>query len=66
MEPQHDNWHSTNIHSFWGEIAPHDHIVQVYESERNFLDTLEGFVGSGLLTGDSVVVIATAEHLAEA
>ncbi len=48
---------------FWGEIAPCDHILQIYEDDRQFINTLEGFVASGLILGESVIVIATAEHL---
>jgi hypothetical protein len=48
---------------FWGEIAPCEHMVQLYEDGAVFLDTLHGFVASGLETGDSVVVIATGGHL---
>ncbi len=47
---------------FWGEIAPCEHVVQIYGDDQVFLDALEGFVGSGLRVGDAVVVIATAEH----
>jgi hypothetical protein len=58
------DWKNSNIQVFWGEIAPCDHVVQIYEHDAIFLNTLEGFVGSGFLSGDSVIVIATKEHLA--
>jgi hypothetical protein len=48
---------------FWGEIAPTEHCCQIYGDEAVFMDALEGFIGSGLRAGDSVVVIATAGHL---
>jgi hypothetical protein len=48
---------------FWGEIAPCDHFLQIYESENVLLDTLAGFVGGGLQSGESAVVIATEAHL---
>ena len=48
---------------FWGEIAPSDHLVQIYEHDEVFLDCLEGFVAGGLRTGDGVVIIATPPHL---
>jgi len=47
---------------FWGEIAPCDHLVQIYEEEGAFLDTLEGFVAGGLRAGDAIVLIATPAH----
>lgn len=48
---------------FWGEIAPCDHILQIYEDDQAFINTLHGFVASGLSAGDSVIIIATTEHL---
>src|ERR1700693_2196420 len=48
---------------FWGEIALCEHLVQIYADDNTFLDALEGFVGSGLRAGESVIVIATAAHL---
>ena len=59
-----DHWKSTSLQVFWGELAPADHIVQIYENDKVFLDSLEGFIGSGLIAGDAVIIIATAEHLA--
>jgi hypothetical protein len=48
---------------FWGEIAPREHLVQFYEDEQVFLDTLEGYVGGGLKAGDSIILIAVATHI---
>ncbi len=39
-----------------------EHLVQFYDHEHTLLDSLEGFVAGGLLTGESVIVIATREH----
>lgn len=58
-----NEWENSNIQVFWGEIAPCDHLIQIYENDKVFLDTLEGFAGAGFLAGDSVVIIATATHL---
>lgn len=55
-----DTFHRQSI--FWGEIAPCDHVVQFYDSEKVFLDTLEGYVCGGLKSGGAVIVIATPEH----
>jgi hypothetical protein len=49
--------------TFWGEIAPSQHIVQLYEDDRVVLDSLEGFVAGGLDAGEGVIIIATATHL---
>lgn len=37
-------------------------MVQIYENDHVFIDSLEGFAGSGLIAGDSIIIIATAEH----
>ena len=58
-----EEWETSNLQVFWGEIATCDHLVQVYENEKIFLDTLEGFTGTGFLANDSVVIIATSTHL---
>lgn len=49
--------------AFWGEIAPCDHFVQIYETDAVFLDTLEGFIGGALVGEDAAIVIATKPHL---
>ena len=48
---------------FWGEIAPCEHLVQIYADQGVFLDSLEGFVAGGLLANEGVIVIATRAHL---
>lgn len=53
----------SNCSVFWGEMAPCEHLVQIYEEESAFVETLEGFVADGLLLGEFVVVIATSTHL---
>ena len=57
------DWKTTNADIFWGEIAPCDHVVQIYENDGVFLDALSGFIGGGINAGECVVVIATDEHL---
>jgi hypothetical protein len=56
-------WQRSNLQVFWGELAPCDHVVQIYENDKVFLDSLEGFIGSGILAGESVIIIATKDHL---
>ena len=58
-----EEWEKSNIQVFWGEIAPCDHLVQIYENDKIFLDTLEGFAGTGFLANESVIIIATSNHL---
>jgi hypothetical protein len=49
--------------SFWGELKPREHSVQIYRDETMFLDALEGYVSAGLRNGESVILISTAAHL---
>jgi MEDS: MEthanogen/methylotroph, DcmR Sensory domain len=46
-----------------GAMAPHEHILQFYESDDELLESLASFVISGLNRGESVVVVVTADHL---
>ena len=50
----------TNI--FWGEVAPCEHLVQVYKDEGLFMDTLVDFIDAGLRSDEAASVIATASH----
>ncbi len=50
---------------FWGEMAPCDHEVQIYGNDREFMDRLSAWVRAGIQAGESVVVIATPEHVEE-
>jgi hypothetical protein len=55
-------WNKKDTQSFWSETASSHHLVQIYEHDDILLDCLEGFVSSGLNTGESVIIIATKEH----
>jgi hypothetical protein len=57
------NWNQSTASVFWGEIAPCDHLLQIYESDDVVLASLEGFVVSGFESKESVVIIATDAHL---
>src|SRR5438270_4962299 len=50
-------------HVFWGEIAPSDHLLQIYENDSEYLGALGRFVADGFKKNEGVVVIATAWHL---
>lgn len=51
------------IDRFWGRVAPCEHLVEFYEDEGRFLDSLERFVVDGLHAGQAVVAIANVAHL---
>lgn len=50
------------IEEFWQHTSHCDHVVQVYENEEAFLETLEAFVAEGFRKNEAVIVIATPEH----
>jgi hypothetical protein len=58
-------WKSAETEVFWGEIAPCDHVLQIYENENSFISSLSGYVGSGIRLGECAIVIATKEHISE-
>ena len=58
-------WKSAETEVFWGEIAPCDHVLQIYENEHSFISSLAGYVSSGIRLGECAIVIATKEHLIE-
>ena len=62
---QNHNTSRNQCHStvFWGEIAPCDHVVQIYEDREAFLNILTGFVTDGIKSGDCVVLILKPDHL---
>jgi hypothetical protein len=57
------NWKRSDSQVFWGEIAPNNHLLQIYENDDVFLNTLESFIENGILEGESVIIIATAQHI---
>lgn len=44
-------------------MAPHDHAVNFHDSERDAAAVLGPYVSQGLVRDETVVVVATAEHL---
>jgi hypothetical protein len=61
MAATRDKRPSTNV--FWGEIAPCEHVVQIYGHEDAFVNSLANFVSGGLQAREGVIVIATLDHL---
>jgi len=57
------DWKQSKADIFWGEIAPSDHVLQIYENDGVFLDALAGFVGGGINCGDCCIIIATDAHI---
>jgi hypothetical protein len=53
----------TAVDIFWGEIAPCDNVLQVYDTDEQFLSSLTGFVCAGINAGYCTIVIATQSHL---
>jgi hypothetical protein len=44
-------------------VSRSEHFVQFYSKDEELLDALTSFIGGGLNTGESAIVIATPEHL---
>jgi len=63
MKKNIQGWSTASTQVFWGEIAPCEHVVQIYENDDVFLDLLGGFVSGGVNMGEAVIVIATTSHL---
>jgi hypothetical protein len=63
LNSQADTWEKSDAQVFWGEVAPCNHMVQIYEDNKILMNTLVGFVSTGLVAGESVVIIATQAHL---
>jgi hypothetical protein len=59
---EHHIWRTTSIHNFWKEIAPCDHVVQLYENEDVFVEMLARFVLDGLHKQEGIVLIASDAH----
>jgi hypothetical protein len=57
------DWKQSTAKVFWAEIAPTEHVVQIYENDENFLDLLTGFVTGGISAGECTIVIGTSVHL---
>ena len=57
-------WKSAKADIFWGELAFYDHVIQVYETDEVMIETLAGFVETGLQLGDCCVVVITPPHMA--
>ena len=51
--------------SDWSAMGESDHFVQLYESDVYLLNSLSGFIGKGLESGDACIVVATKEHREE-
>lgn len=59
------NIERTRRPAFWRDMRTGDHACQIYGNEGELLDTLTGFIGGGLWTGESAIVFATDTHLAQ-
>jgi signal transduction histidine kinase/ActR/RegA family two-component response regulator len=46
----------------WSEMSDTEHFVQFYEADGFLLNSLSGFVGAAITSGDSALVVATKAH----
>lgn len=59
------NKNSKSTGVFWGEIAPCQHVAQIYEDDDALLKNLAPFIAEGLASGEGAIVIATPAHVAD-
>lgn len=62
-DPGKEHWKESTPLVFWGEIAPSNHILQIYENDEVILSSLEGYVTAGFDRNESVIIIATDDHI---
>ncbi|MEK6322625.1 MAG: ATP-binding protein [Acidobacteriota bacterium] len=48
--------------SDWRDMSESEHFVQFYETDLFLLNSLGGFIGTGLRAGDGCIVVATKAH----
>jgi signal transduction histidine kinase/ActR/RegA family two-component response regulator len=48
--------------SNWAEMSDTDHFVQFYEADGFLLNSLGGFIGNAITSGDAAIVVATPAH----
>jgi len=58
-----NEWQRVDSQLFWEDIAPSDHVVQIYEKDGDLLDLLENYVSGGIKANASIIIIATKAHL---
>ncbi len=46
----------------WDEMGDTEHFVQFYEADGFLLNSLGGFIGQAITSGDAAIVVATQEH----
>ena len=46
----------------WSEMRDTEHFVQFYEADGFLLNSLSGFIGTAINSGDSAIVVATKAH----
>jgi hypothetical protein len=56
--------HQPTPRAEWPDLGQPEHLVQFYKSDAFLVDSLSGFIGTGLQAGEAANVVATAEHRA--
>jgi signal transduction histidine kinase/CheY-like chemotaxis protein len=49
-------------HSDWSQTSGLDHFVQFYETDAFLLNSVSGFLGTGLSCGDAAIMVGTKAH----
>src|SRR5258705_2654369 len=46
----------------WAEMSDTEHFVQFYEADGFLLNSLRGFIGNAISSGEGAIVVATKAH----
>jgi hypothetical protein len=63
MQKHVDNKVSSGTQILLRRIAPNDHAIALYEKPGQFINDLVTFVRDGFKAGETIVVVATSQHL---
>jgi len=50
------------LHPDWSTLRKPDHFAQFYETDGFLLNSLRGFIGTGLRAGEAAIIVATQAH----
>lgn len=57
------SWVNADSELFWRDVVHPNHIVEIYDDDKDFVGSLVTFATTGFSLNQSVVVIATSDHL---
>lgn len=58
-----EGWLHKKSEIFWAEIPPCEHLIQIYENDEVFINSLVSFATAGIAAGEVTIIIATGGHI---